>query len=255
MEVKDRVVLITGGASGLGKATAIRLAAQGAKIAIADRDVERGKGVAEQLGSGAVFAACDVTNTEQVAAAVEMTVKELGGLNALVNCAGTGAAIRTVSRKGMHDLDIFKAIVNINLFGTFDFVRQAAARMAENEPDEDGGRGVIVNTASVAAYDGQIGQVAYSASKAGVVGMTITIARDLSSMGIRVCTICPGIFETPLMLGASDDVINSLKASVPHPKRLGQPDEYASLAEQIIRNPYLNGETIRLDGAIRMPPK
>lgn len=255
MEVKDRVVLITGGASGLGKATALRLAEQGAKIAIADRDVERGKGVAEQLGGAAIFAVCDVTNTDQVKAAVDMTVKELGGLDALVNCAGTGAAMRTVGRSGMHDLDMFKAVVNVNLFGTFDFIRQSAARMVENEPDDDGARGVIVNTASVAAYDGQIGQAAYSASKAGIVGMTITVARDLATMGIRVCTICPGIFETPLMLGASDDVLNSLRASVPHPKRLGKPDEFASLAEQIIRNPYLNGETIRLDGAIRMPPK
>lgn len=255
MELENRVVLITGGASGLGKATAQRLVGQGAKVGIADRDVERGKAVAEELGDAAVFAECDVTNTEQVKAAVEKTVEDLGGLNALVNCAGTGAAIRTLGRAGMHDLDIFKAICNINLFGTFDFIRHAAEVMAQNDPDEDGCRGAIVNTASVAAYDGQIGQAAYAASKAGIVGMTITIARDLSSMGIRVCTICPGIFNTPLMRGASEQVINSLSASVPFPKRLGNPVEFAMLAEQIIRNSYLNGETIRLDGAIRMAPK
>lgn len=255
MELKDKVILITGGASGLGKATAGRLVEQGAKVGIVDRDVERGKAVAQDLGDAAIFAECDVTNTDQVAAAVEAVCDQLGGMNGLVNCAGTGAAIRTVGRAGMHDLDIFKAIININLIGTFDFVRHCATRMATNEPDEDGCRGAIVNTASVAAYDGQIGQVAYSASKAGIVGMTITIARDLSGIGVRCCTICPGIFKTPLMLGASDDVINSLSASVPFPKRLGNPPEYAMLAEQILRNGYLNGETIRLDGAIRMAPK
>jgi len=255
MEIANRVALITGGASGLGGATAERLVSQGAKVCIADVSVENGKAMAAKLGDAAVFAHCDVTVTDQVSAAVEQTVTELGGLDILVNCAGVGMAMRTVGRTGMHDLDVFKWVININLIGTFDFIRHAAAKMVENEPDEDGGRGVIINTSSVAAFDGQIGQAAYSASKAGVVGMTLTIARDLSSRGVRVCTICPGIFDTPLLAALPEKVRENLAASMPFPKRLGKPEEFALLAEQIVRNPFLNGETIRLDAAIRMAPK
>jgi NAD(P)-dependent dehydrogenase (short-subunit alcohol dehydrogenase family) len=255
MDPKGKCAIVTGGASGLGKATVLRFVDQGAKVVIVDMNGDAGQALADDHADSAVFAQCDVTITDQVTAAVQLAVERFGQVNMLVNCAGVGAAERTIGRRAPHDFDLFKWVVGVNLFGTFDMVRQAAFEMAKNEPDEDGCRGVIVNTSSVAAYDGQIGQASYSASKAGVVGMTLPIARDLSSMGIRICTICPGIFDTPLLAALPEDFRQRLGESVPFPKRLGQPDEYAQLAEQIVRNGYMNGEVIRLDGGIRMAPK
>lgn len=255
MKIKNATVLITGGASGLGEATAVRLYNEGANVVLADFNEEKGKAVAEKLGDRAVFTFMDVTNTGQVQAAVDLAVSKFGRIDAVVNCAGTGLAIRTLSKSGPHNLDLFRKLIDINLIGTFDVTRLAAEKMARNEPNEWGERGVIINTASVAAFDGQIGQAAYSASKAGVVGMTLTIARDLSSLGIRVMTIAPGLFDTPLMAALPDEAKASLGRQVPFPPRLGRPEEYAMLAQQIVENVMLNGETIRLDGAIRMAPK
>ena len=255
MDPKGKCAIVTGGASGLGKATVLRFLEQGANVVIVDMNGEAGQSLADEHAESAAFAQCDVTVTEQVKAAVELALERFGQIDVLVNCAGVGAAERTIGRNAPHDFDLFKWVVGVNLFGTFDMVRRAAFEMAKNDPDEDGCRGVIVNTASVAALDGQIGQASYSASKAGVAGMTLPIARDLSSLGIRVCTICPGIFDTPLLATLPEEVRQRLGESVPFPKRLGQPDEYAQLAEQIVRNGYLNGEVIRLDGSIRMAPK
>ena len=255
MDIKNATAIITGGASGLGEATAVLLHEAGANVVLADFNEDKGKELAEKLGSRAAFALTDVTNTDQVQAAVNMAVNKFGRVDILVNCAGTGIAMRTVSKSGPHNLDIFKKVVDINLIGTFDMIRLTAEKMVANEPNQSGERGVIINTASVAAYDGQIGQAAYSASKAGVVGMTLTIARDLSSMGIRVCTIAPGLFDTPLLAALPQEAKASLGKQVPFPPRLGKPEEYAMLARQIVENVMLNGETIRLDGSIRMAPK
>ena len=255
MEIKDRVGFVTGGASGLGAATVEMLHANGAKVMIADLNEANGNALVEKLGNGVAFCQMDVTNPEQVQAGIDKTMETFGAIDILVNCAGTGFAMKTVSKNGPHDLNIFKKIIEINLFGTFDTMRLAAFHMQKNEPTEDNERGVIINTASVAAYEGQIGQVAYSASKAGVVGMTLTVARDLGRNGIRACTIAPGIFDTPLMAMAPKEVKDALGASVPFPARLGKPEEFARLVQAIIETPYLNGETIRLDGAIRMAPK
>ncbi|WP_163508463.1 SDR family NAD(P)-dependent oxidoreductase [Fodinicola acaciae] len=251
MDIAGSVALVTGGASGLGLATATRLAAAGAKVVILDLPSSQGKQVAEDLG--AVFAAADVTDEAQVAAAVEAATK-LGDLRIAVNCAGIGNAHRTVNKNGPFPLDAFSKVVQVNLIGTFNVIRLAAEQIVKTEP-VDGERGVIVNTASVAAFDGQIGQAAYSASKGGIVGMTLPIARDLASLLVRVVTIAPGLFDTPLLGGAPEDVKKSLGAQVPHPSRLGHPAEYAALAAHIVENPMLNGETIRLDGAIRMAPR
>jgi 3-hydroxyacyl-CoA dehydrogenase / 3-hydroxy-2-methylbutyryl-CoA dehydrogenase len=241
--------LVAGGASGLGEATARALAARGARVTVADLNEERGEPLASELG--ATFAKADVTDEGQVRAAVEAA----GELRLAVSCAGIGWAERTVKREGPAALEPFETVVRVNLIGTFNVLRLAAASMAENEPDEGGERGAVVMTASIAAFDGQIGQAAYSASKGGVVGLTLPSARDLARLGIRVCTIAPGLFDTPLLAGLPEETRQALGAQVPHPPRLGRPEEYAQLACHIAENPMLNGETIRLDGALRMPPK
>ncbi|MBF6148835.1 3-hydroxyacyl-CoA dehydrogenase [Nocardia nova] len=253
MKLENAVAVVTGGASGLGLATVKELHGQGARVVIIDLPSSNGEAIAKELGDGVVFAATDVTNEEQVTAALDAAA-QLGTLRIAVNCAGIGNAIKTVSKKGAFPLADFTKIINVNLIGTFNVIRLAAERIgaAELEGEE---RGVIINTASVAAFDGQIGQAAYSASKGGIVGMTLPIARDLASVNIRVVTIAPGLFHTPLFETVPDEAIASLGAQVPHPSRLGQPGEYAALARHIVENPMLNGETIRLDGAIRMAPR
>jgi NAD(P)-dependent dehydrogenase (short-subunit alcohol dehydrogenase family) len=254
MNITDNVALVTGGASGLGLATARRLAADGAKVVIADLPSSSGKAVAGELGGGAVFVPTDVTDEEQVQAAVD-TAGGLGALRVAVNCAGIANAVRVVAKDGKpFPLAQFRKVVEVNLIGTFNVIRLAAARMIETPVDGEE-RGVIVNTASVAAFDGQIGQAAYSASKGGVAGMTLPIARDLAQHKIRVTTIAPGLFLTPMFETLPEEAIASLGAQVPHPSRLGNPDEYAALVAHIVANPMLNGETIRLDGAIRMAPR
>lgn len=253
MLIKNSVFLVTGGASGLGAATARMAAENGAKVVIADMQVEAGEKLAKELGGR--FVKCDVTAEADAKAAVALALKEFGGLQVLVNCAGIALAERTVGKEAPHDLARFTRVITVNLIGTFNMIRVAADAMAKAGPNAAGERGVIINTASVAAYDGQIGQAAYSASKGGVVGMTLPIARDLSRNGIRVCTIAPGIFETPMLLGLPKEAQDSLGKQVPFPSRLGKPAEYAQLARAIIENEMLNGETIRLDGAIRMAPK
>ena len=256
MDIKDKVAVITGGASGLGRATADAIVAAGGKVALLDRNAELVAEAAAELGSDAVAHAVDVTDADSVAAAVDAVVERFGAIHIDVNCAGIGTAGRTVGRDGALDLRAFDFVIQVNLVGTFNSLRLCAAHMANNEPvSDDGERGVIINTASVAAFDGQIGQAAYSASKGGVVGMTLPIARDLSRNGIRVCTIAPGIFETPMVTGMPDRVRVPLIEMVQFPNRLGADVEYALLAQQIIENPYLNGETIRLDGGIRMQPR
>jgi NAD(P)-dependent dehydrogenase (short-subunit alcohol dehydrogenase family) len=255
MELSGVKAVITGGASGLGKATAMRLVKAGARVALLDRPASAGADVAKALGPAAVFTAADVTSADDVTAALERAGAACGGLNVLVNCAGIGTAMKTFGKAGPAKLEEFTRVIQVNLIGTFNCIRLAAVHMARNTPGADGERGVIINTASVAAFDGQIGQAAYSASKGGIVGMTLPVARDLAELGIRVMTIAPGIFETPLLGTLPDSVRASLASQVPFPKRLGQPDEYAALAEQIITNGMLNGETIRLDGAIRMQPR
>lgn len=253
MQINNAVAVVTGGASGLGLATVKELHGQGAKVVIVDLPSSSGEAIAKELGEGAVFAAADVTNEEQVAAALD-AAQALGTLRIAVNCAGIGNAIKTVSKKGAFPLDAFTKVVTVNLIGTFNVIRLAAERISAAEPAGEE-RGVIINTASVAAFDGQIGQAAYSASKGGIVGMTLPIARDLASVNIRVVTIAPGLFHTPLFASLPDEAISALGAQVPHPARLGDPTEYAALARHIVENPMLNGETIRLDGAIRMAPR
>ncbi|NKY51889.1 3-hydroxyacyl-CoA dehydrogenase [Nocardia vermiculata] len=253
MQIDNAVAVVTGGASGLGLATVKELHSKGAKVVIIDLPSSNGAAIAEELGDGVVFAATDVTNEEQVSAALDAAA-QLGTLRIAVNCAGIGNAIKTVSKKGAFPLADFTKVINVNLIGTFNVIRLAAERIAATELDGEE-RGVIINTASVAAYDGQIGQAAYSASKGGIVGMTLPIARDLSNVNIRVNTIAPGLFHTPLFATLPDEAIKALGAQVPHPARLGDPTEYAALARHIVENPMLNGETIRLDGAIRMAPR
>ena len=253
MQIKNSVFVVTGGASGLGAATARMAAANGAKVVIADLQVDAGEALAKELGGK--FARCDVTSEADGKAATELAVKFFGGLHVLVNCAGIGVAERTIGKDAPHDLARFTMVITINLIGTFNMIRLGADAMAKAGPNAAGERGVIVNTASVAAFDGQIGQAAYSASKGGVVGMTLPIARDLSRNGIRVVTIAPGLFLTPMLLGLPQEAQDSLAKQVPFPSRFGKPDEYAALAKHIVENEMLNGETIRLDGAIRMAPK
>jgi NAD(P)-dependent dehydrogenase (short-subunit alcohol dehydrogenase family) len=254
MQITDATAaVVTGGASGLGAAVATALAAEGAMVTIFDRDAERGRAHAEAIDGR--FIDVDVADPESVAAAMG-TVRQAGPLHIAVNCAGIGPAAKTVSKGAAHDPALFAKVIGVNLIGSFNVASQAAAMMAENDPaGMDGERGVIVNTASVAAYEGQIGQVAYAASKGGVVGMTLPMARDLAQLGIRVCTIAPGLFLTPLLQGLPDEVQSSLGAQVPFPSRLGDPAEFAMLVGQIVANPMLNGEVIRLDGAIRMAPR
>ncbi len=254
MNIDGTGAVVSGGASGLGAASVRRLHAAGAKVVIADVNPEKGEVLAQELGIP--FVQCDVREEDQVQAAVDKAAEADGGLRIAISCAGTGIPIKIASSRGPHPLEAFKTIIEINLVGTFNMMRLAAFKMlSANEPDDGGERGVLVNTASVAAYEGQIGQIAYSASKGGVVGMTITAARDLADKGIRVCTIAPGLFDTPLLAALPEDQREALGAQVPFPSRLGEPAEFASLAAHIVENPMLNGETIRRDGATRMSPK
>ncbi|MCS5568600.1 MAG: SDR family NAD(P)-dependent oxidoreductase [Pseudomonadales bacterium] len=256
MDISDKVAVITGGASGLGRATAETILGEGGKVALLDLNAELAAQTAAELGSDAEAFAVNVSDSQSAKEAVEDVLERFGAIHINVNCAGIGAAGRTLGREGPLSLEAFNFVIQVNLVGTFNTLRFCAQAMETNEPqNEDGERGVIINTASVAAYDGQIGQAGYSASKGGVVAMTLPIARDLSRSGIRVCTIAPGIFETPMMLGASDKVRLPLIDMVQFPKRLGDAPEFALLAKQIVENPYLNGETIRLDAGIRMQPK
>jgi NAD(P)-dependent dehydrogenase (short-subunit alcohol dehydrogenase family) len=252
MNIEGENALVAGGASGLGAATARALNDAGANVTIADIDAERGEALADEIG--AAFVATDVTDEDQVEAAVEAATRG-GELRVSISCAGIGPAEKTAGRKGPHSLAVFERVIAINLIGSFNVLRLAAAKMLDNTPDDEGQRGVHINTASIAAFDGQIGQVAYSASKGGIVGLTLPAARDLSQNGIRVCAIAPGLFDTPLMAGLPDETKASLGASVPNPPRLGRPEEYAALALHIVSNTMLNGEVIRLDGALRMAPR
>ena len=253
MEIKGKVFIVTGGASGLGEGTARRLAAQGGKVVIADVQVEKGEAVAKEIGGA--FVKCDVSSEADGQAVVAKAVS-MGKLMGLVNCAGIGPAEKTVGKNGPHPLALFTKTITVNLIGSFNMIRLAAAAMCKNEPEADTGeRGVMISTASVAAFEGQIGQAAYSASKGGVVGMTLPIARDLARDGIRNMTIAPGIFGTPLLMSLPQNVRDSLAASVPFPSRLGRPDDYAKLVQHIFENDMLNGEVIRIDGAIRMAPR
>ncbi len=249
MRIDGSRALVAGGASGLGAATARRLHAAGAQLTIADVNAALGESLADELD--ATFVACDVTRPEDVAAAVAAAE----GLRISVCCAGVGWAEKTAGRRGAHAFEPFETVVRVNLIGTFNVLRLAAEAMLANEPDGEGERGVCINTASIAAFDGQIGQVAYSASKGGIVGLTLPAARDLASSGIRVVTIAPGLFDTPLLAGLPEEARSALGEQVPHPQRLGRPDEYGDLAAHIVENPMLNGEVIRLDGALRMPPR
>jgi NAD(P)-dependent dehydrogenase (short-subunit alcohol dehydrogenase family) len=252
MEIANKVFIVTGGASGLGAGTARMLVANGASVVIADVQDEAGGRLAAELGQRYIH--CDVTQEADAQAAVAAAT-ESGALFGLVNCAGVAPAARIVGKNGPHALDLFQKVVSINLIGSFNMMRLAAHAMGENSPEPTGERGILINTASVAAFDGQIGQAAYAASKAGVAGMTLPIARDLAKLGIRCMTIAPGIFGTPMIFGMPQEVQDSLAASIPFPARLGRPEDYAKLVHSIITNDMLNGETIRLDGAIRMPPK
>jgi NAD(P)-dependent dehydrogenase (short-subunit alcohol dehydrogenase family) len=255
MQLPGSTFIVTGGASGLGEATARTLHGGGASVVIADVQAAQGEALARELGERARFVKTDVTSEADGQAAVAAAVSAFGGLQGLVNCAGIAIGEKTVGKEGPHRLESFARVININLVGTFNMIRLAAEAMARGKPNAAGERGVIVSTASVAAFDGQIGQVAYAASKAGVAGMTLPIARDLSRLGIRVVTIAPGIFLTPMLKGLPQDVQDSLGQQVPFPPRLGRPEEFAALAKHIVENEMLNGETIRLDGAIRMAPK
>ena len=255
MRVQDAIAFVTGGASGLGEATVRTIVGGGGKAAIVDRPSSKGEALAAELGERALFAPADVTSEAEVQAAIDAAAKQFGTINVVVNCAGIGTANRTVTKAGPFPLDLFEITIKVNLIGTFNVIRLTAQKMSSNERNDEGERGVIVNTASVAAFDGQIGQAAYAASKGGVVGMTLPIARDLASLGIRVCTIAPGTFDTPMLAMAPDAIRQGLAAQIPFPSRLGRPAEFAALARHIVENSMLNGETIRLDGAIRMAPK
>ena len=255
MQVKGNTFLVTGGSSGLGAACVQRLAAAGANVVIVDLNAELGEALAQSLGEQARFVKTDVTSEADVQTAVSTATSAFGSLNGVINCAGIAIAAKVIGRKGLHTLDAFNKVLQVNVSGTFNVIRLATAVMVENEPNEGGERGVVINTASVAAYDGQIGQAAYAASKGSIVSMTLPIAREMARSGVRVMTIAPGIFETPMMAGLPEKARISLGEQVPFPSRLGQPEEYAALAHHIIENPMLNGEVIRLDGAIRMAPK
>ena len=252
MQIQDRVFIVTGGASGLGEGTARMLAANGGKVVIADMNTERGESVANEIGG--VYLRCDVSSEADGQAVVEKAIR-LGKLTGLVNCAGIAPAEKTVGKNGPHSLATYSKTIMVNLVGSFNMIRLAADAMSKNEPESTGERGVLISTASVAAYDGQIGQAAYAASKGGVVGMTLPIARDLARSGIRNMTIAPGIFGTPMLAAMPQEVQDALASSVPFPSRLGKPEDYAKLVKHILENDMLNGEVIRLDGAIRMAPK
>jgi 3-hydroxyacyl-CoA dehydrogenase / 3-hydroxy-2-methylbutyryl-CoA dehydrogenase len=255
MNLQGIGAFVSGGASGLGEATTRLLVERGARVAVADVNDEKAEALESELGDSVVALHCDVTSEDEVTEAVSNAVEALGGLRLAVGCAGVGWAEKTVSKRGAHQLQPFETVVRVNLIGMFNVLRLTAAAMNDNEPDEEGERGAVVMTASIAAYDGQIGQISYSASKAGIAGMTLPAARDLSSRGIRVNTIAPGLFDTPLLAALPEESRQALGAGIPFPQRLGRPAEYAQLAVSIAENPMLNGETIRLDGALRMPPK
>lgn len=253
MNLDGKVALVTGGASGLGRATIETFARAGARVGIFDLNEEKGYSLAESIGENAIFCKVDITEDFALANAMARVIQSFETLHICVNCAGRGGgATKTLGKGGRFPIDLFRDVININLVGTFSVLTQAAELMSENEPDADGERGVIINTSSIAAFDGQKGQVAYSASKAGLVGMTLPIARDLAYYGIRMVTIAPGVFDTPILQGIPDEARDALGRSIPFPSRLGNPDEFASMAAHIVTNPYINGETIRLDGALRM---
>jgi len=253
MQLKDKVAIVTGGASGLGRATAERFLAAGARVAIFDLNEEQGNAAAQAMGQNAIFCAVNVANDDAIAAGIEKVMQQFGAIHICVNCAGRGGgATKTLGKGGRFPMELFRDVININLVGTFSVLTQAAEKMAANEPGQDGERGVIINTASIAAYEGQRGQVAYSASKGGLVSITVPIARDLAYYGIRIVTIAPGVFETPILGGLSAEVKQGLARDIPFPSRLGQPPEFARLAQHVVENSYINGEVIRLDGALRM---
>lgn len=255
MDFKNCKALITGGASGLGEAVVREITIAGGYAAILDLDENRGKTLASDLGNSSLYIKTDVASAKSVKAAINQAAAAFGLINVLVNCAGIAPAAKVLGKKGPHDLELFTQVLQVNLIGTFNTIRLAVERMAENSPGTDGERGVIVNTASIAAFEGQIGQAAYSASKGGIVGLTLPVARELAALGIRVVTIAPGIMETPMLMDMPDHVREALGKMIPFPPRLGHPDEYAQLARHIIENTMLNGTTIRLDGAIRMQPR
>ncbi|MGG3914594.1 3-hydroxyacyl-CoA dehydrogenase [Rossellomorea vietnamensis] len=255
MEIKDSVAVITGGASGLGEATARKIMEEGGKVYILDLNGKRSSILKEEFGDSMGFVETDVTKEYSVKEALDRVMEDFEGINTVVNCAGIAPPGKVVGRKGIHSLEQFSKVIEVNLIGTFNVIRMTAEKMMQNIPNEHGEKGVIVNTASVAAFDGQIGQAAYSASKGGVVGMTLPIARELARDGIRVMTIAPGLFHTPMFDTLPEEARQSLGNTAPFPKRLGYPSEYAQLVKSILENPMLNGETIRLDGAIRMQPK
>ncbi|KAF0154331.1 MAG: Short-chain dehydrogenase/reductase SDR [Syntrophaceae bacterium] len=255
MEIAKRTALVTGGASGLGAAAVRRIVKADGNVAIFDVQQEKGNALASELGQSVLFCLTDVTSEESVNKSIAGAREHFGGIHFCVNAAGTGWVERTVSKSGPHSLPVFEQILRLNLLGTFNVASKAAFAMSANEPNDKGERGVIVNVSSTAAFDGQIGQAAYAASKGAVVGMTLPMARDLAGLGIRVVTIAPGLFNTPLLAMLPEEAIKALNNSVPFPKRIGEPDEFALLVEQIFLNPYLNGEVIRLDGALRMAPK
>ncbi len=255
MEIKDKTVVITGGASGLGLATARKLSLQGAKVAIWDLNREGGEHTAKELGKNAIFSPVDVSDEASVAEAVKAVVAKFATVHVAINCAGIGIPAKLLGKEGPVDMKGWTKTIMINLIGTVNVIRLAAEQMNQNPPNSDGERGVIVNTASVAAYEGQIGQTAYAASKAGIIGVTLPAAREFAPLGIRVVTIAPGLFETPMMMGLPEKVQEALGMSVPFPSRLGRPSEYAGLVAHIVENPMINGETIRLDGALRMAPR
>jgi 3-hydroxyacyl-CoA dehydrogenase/3-hydroxy-2-methylbutyryl-CoA dehydrogenase len=255
MRIDGSAALVAGGASGLGEATARELHARGASVVIADLNADRGQALVDELGSRAQFVRADVSDPDAVAGAVDAAAALPGGLRIAICCAGIGWAERVAGRRGAHALEPFETVIRVNLIGTFNVLRLASAAMLATEPTESGERGVCINTASIAAFDGQIGQIAYSASKGAIVGMTLPAARDLAVGGVRVCTIAPGTFDTPLLGGLSEPTREALGAAIPFPNRLGRPEEYAALAVHIVENEMLNGEVIRLDGALRMPPR
>ena len=255
MKIEGASALVAGGASGLGAATVLALHEAGASVVIADLNTELGESLAGELGDRASFAEADVTNPDAVGAAVEAAAGADGGLRISVCCAGVGCVGRVAGKDGPHDVEIYRKVIEVNLIGTFNVLRLACDAMNSNEPDEGDERGVCVNTASIAAFDGQIGQIAYSSSKGGVVGMTLPAARDMASRGIRVATIAPGTFDTPMLGALPQEQRDALAAGIPFPRRLGKPEEYASLVKEIAANPMINGETIRLDGALRLPPR
>ncbi len=255
MQVKNHTFLVTGAGSGLGAATAEHLGGLGANILLVDVNEDAGRATAMSIGENARFVKADVASEDDISSAIEQAISSFGSLHGVINCAGILIGRKTLSSRGAHDLESFERIVRVNLIGSFNVIRLGAVAMAKNEPNEEGERGVVVSTASVAAYEGQIGQAAYSASKGGIVGMTLPVARDLASVGIRVMSIAPGIFHTPMVDGMSQEVQDSLAEQIPFPSRLGKPSEYALLVQHIIENPMLNGEVIRLDGAVRMGPR